>query len=108
MILVTLRIQAPVARRTEMFKSLSALVQPTQVEPGCLSCHLYQDTDDTNVLVLWEEWEDHDSLERHLRSEEYRRVLTIMDMAASPPDIQFHMIADTTGIETIHDVRGSV
>lgn len=54
--------------------------------------------------MLEELWNDKEDLNRHLRSDEYRKLLMLMETAYGPPEIRFHTIVDTTGIETIKKI----
>jgi hypothetical protein len=55
---------------------------------------------------MYEEfWRDEKHLQKHLRSEEFRNVLLVVEMAIKPPEIRFDRIAQSTGIDTIAEVR---
>jgi len=74
-------------------------------EPGCLSCHIYGDLQEKNVLMLKEIWRSEEDLDHHLRSEEFRNLLLILEMALEQPEIRFDTISSSTGIETIEKAR---
>ena len=74
-------------------------------EPGCLGCHIYGDLQEENVLILEEIWRAEEDLELHLRSDEYRNLLLVMEMALKQPEIRFDTISSSTGIETIEKAR---
>ena len=44
-------------------------------------------------------------MQRHLRSEKYRKILLVVEMAAEPPEIRFDTIAYSTGVEIIEQAR---
>jgi hypothetical protein len=50
-------------------------------------------------------WESEEELERHLRSDEYRKVLLVMEMALDHPEVGFKNLESSTGIETIEKAR---
>jgi quinol monooxygenase YgiN len=106
MILAIVRIVAPPTRRNDMVQILRSLVGPTQVEPGCLSCGIYEVLEDANMLAFMEEWHTQEDFERHLRSEAYRKLLEVMELASEAPTVQFHTVVHTVGIETIYAARG--
>jgi quinol monooxygenase YgiN len=106
MILAIVRIVAPPTRRNDVVQILRSLVGPTQVEPGCLSCGLYQGLEDANTLTFMEEWHTQEDFERHLRSEAYRKLLEVMELASEAPTVQFHTVVHTAGIEAIYAARG--
>ena len=74
-------------------------------ETGCLGCHIYGDLQEENVLILEEIWRAEEDLELHLRSDEYRNLLLVMEMALKQPEIRFDTISSSTGIETIEKAR---
>jgi hypothetical protein len=47
-------------------------------------------------------------MERHLQSDEYRRVLLVLEMAIKQPEIRFDTIMSSTGIETIEKAREDI
>jgi quinol monooxygenase YgiN len=105
MIQVSLRIVAPAGRRDEIVQSFRSLLEPTRIKHGCLSCHFYQDVADENTFTYVEGWQTWEDLERHLRSEQYRRHLALIDLSAAPPELKFHTVSETLGIEYLTAVR---
>jgi quinol monooxygenase YgiN len=75
------------------------------VDPGCIGCHVYQDLQEDCVLMFEEVWRSGEDLERHLRSDEYRNVLLLKEMALSPPEICFNTISGSVGLEAIEHAR---
>lgn len=106
MILAIVRLVAPPTRRNDMVQLLRSLVGPTQVEPGCLSCGISAGVDDANILTFMEEWQTQEAFERHLRTEAYRKLLEVMELAREAPTVQFHTVLQTRGIEAIYTARG--
>ncbi len=107
MILATVRMTIPPQRRGQVSKTLKSMVRETKVEPGCISSRLYHDEDEESVLVCEQVWKTQDDLNRYLRSEDYRRMLLVMELADEPPEIKFQTISETAGIEVIEKARGS-
>lgn len=101
MIVFTLRLAAPPDKRGEIVQTLRSLVGPTQAERGCASCRIQHDEEDDNVLTFVEEWETQEDLDRHMCSDEYRRLLVVMDMSAAPPEVTFRTVSDVAGLERI-------
>jgi hypothetical protein len=50
-------------------------------------------------------WRSEEELERHLRSDEYHKVLLVLEMASKQPEIRFDTISSSTGIEAIEKAR---
>ena len=105
MIQASLRIVAPPERRDEIVRTLRSLLEPTEVKRGCLGCRFYQEVSDKNALTYVEEWKTQEDLERHLRSEHYRKLLALIDLSATAPEVRFHTISETSGIEYLATVR---
>jgi quinol monooxygenase YgiN len=105
MIMSTLRIVVRPAKRDEILRTVNSLLGPTRVQPGCISSQFYTDVEDPNVLILSEEWKSQADLDRHLRSDQYRKILAVMDMSDSPPDIKFSTISDVKGMDAIRAAR---
>ena len=105
MVRAAIRMMIPSRKRDEVMEILSSIAERARFEPGCISCRLYQGVGVKNLIVLEELWRDEESLERHLRSDEYRKVLLVVEMAVEPPEIRFDAISHSTGFETIEKAR---
>ncbi len=68
MIVCTIVINSSEADRLKVIKSFVPLIGLTRVQTGCRVCSLLFDCEDPLKLVLWEEWDTREHLERHLRS----------------------------------------
>jgi quinol monooxygenase YgiN len=86
---------------------LSSVAERSRFEPGCMACRVYQDVEVEPVIMLEQLWESREDLERHLRSEEFRKVLLVVEMSLESPEIRFDEISSSTGVETIEKARNS-
>ena len=105
MILATIRMTIPPQKSGEVLKILRSMADQWRYDPGCLSCHIYGDLQEKNVLMLEEVWRTEEDLDLHLRSDEYRNLLLVLEMAVKQPEIRFDTISSSTGIETIEKAR---
>src|SRR5262245_19291681 len=105
MIQARLTIFAVPAQREEMVRGLCALIESSRLDSGCVACHLYADVADPNTLTLVEEWATRPDMERRLRSTAYGQLLNLMEVSREPPETVFHTITETSGLETIRQVR---
>jgi quinol monooxygenase YgiN len=48
-----------------------------------------------------EQWESKGDLERHIQSSLYRRILAAMEFASEAPEISFHEVSKSTGMDLI-------
>jgi quinol monooxygenase YgiN len=105
MILATMRMTIPPQKRGEALKVLRSMAELCSDYPGCLRAHIYGDLQEKNVLMLEEVWRAEEDLDLHLRSEEYRNLLLVLEMGVKQPEIRFDSISSSTGIETIEKAR---
>jgi quinol monooxygenase YgiN len=84
---------------------LRSVAERTRVQPGCISCRLYHDAKEEDVIMIEEVWRSQEELERHLRSAEYRNVLLVVELAYKEPEIRFSTFSHSTGVETIEKAR---
>jgi quinol monooxygenase YgiN len=105
MIHSTVRIVTDTEKREEVFAILRSMAERTRVESGCITCRIYRDAQEEHSIMLEEIWKDEEDLNRHLRSDEYRNVLLVMEMAVEQPEIRFETVLRTNGIEIIEKAR---
>lgn len=48
-------------------------------EEGCIKYEMYQDENDETILTMIEEWESRDSLNKHMNSEHFKRIVPMME-----------------------------
>jgi quinol monooxygenase YgiN len=106
MVVSTLRIVTGPKSRAEVIRTLAAQMGPMRVQPGCLRCDLYRDVEDPGAITLVEEWESQAELDVRLRSEDYRSVLTTIDLAQEQPVIHFDTVIRRGGLEIVASARG--
>jgi quinol monooxygenase YgiN len=105
MIIELVGIVAPSEKRDELCRALSSLIGQTQVEAGCLSCLLYQDWADENVLYIESRWDTLIDLIHHIGSDSYKRLLFLMEMGVEQPTIEFLAVSEVRGLDFIEAVR---
>jgi quinol monooxygenase YgiN len=105
MILATLRMAIPLQKRGEALKILKSIVARNQAQPDCVFCRICEDALEDNVLQFEEMWRSEQELEHHLRSDQYNKVLLVLEMALKQPEIRFDTISSSTGIEAIEKAR---
>jgi quinol monooxygenase YgiN len=105
MVRSTIRMRISFKKQSGALEILESLTEEVQFEPGCVSCRLYREVRDTRTIMLDELWLSEENLQRHLRSERYRKILLVIEMAAEPPEIRFETIAQSRGLETLERAR---
>jgi len=105
MVFATVRMTFSKKNICEAMNFLRSIAERSNVQPGCLSCGIYRNGQDDNILKFEQLWSDQGNLDNYLRSEEYRQLLLVMEIAIEQPEIRFDTIAHSTGIETIEKAR---
>jgi len=103
-ILATLRMIVRPERRSDLLVTMKGMLEPTRVERGCLSYHLYEDIENKDAFLLLEEWASQDDLEKHISKDHQRRLLAIMDLLREEPELRFHTISHTAGMDLMENV----
>ncbi len=103
--MASLRVVVPQKRTAEVLKTLRSLLGPTSAQPGCAGCEIYRSALDDGVFLYVEEWGSREQLERHVASENYRRLLAVMDIAAEPPELRYDIVSERQGFELVEALR---
>ncbi len=106
MILATVRMMISFRKRGQISKTLKWMVREATIEPGCLSSRLYHDENEEAVFLCEQVWRNQDDLNLYLRSEDYRRMLLVMELAAEAPEIRFQTVSELGGLEVVEKARG--
>jgi quinol monooxygenase YgiN len=93
-------------KRTEVLQTLLSMIEPTENERGCLSCHVLRDIEDENVFSLINEWETHEDLDDHIRSDRFSVLLGTKSLLCEPPQIEIYTVSHSEGMETVYAARG--
>jgi len=92
--------------RDEALHVLRSLKGPVRSQPGCAQTLLMSDVCDNGVLTWVSRWGNREALDHHLRSRHFRRILAVLEIAASPPEIEFESGSETWGLDLISEVLG--
>ena len=98
---MSLKIQILPENYAAVLKNINAIIEPTRVQPGCLDCCVSQDIDDESSLLLIEEWAEEEQLQRHIRSEDFKVILAMMELSQTEPEFKIHTIIETKGIDSL-------
>jgi len=105
MIQAVVKMTIPLNKQEEALNILQSIAQRSRAEAGCISCSVYQDTENDHAIIFEEIWRSKDELQHHLGREEYQQILLIMEMSCKPPEIKFNTIKSSQGVEVIEKVR---
>jgi quinol monooxygenase YgiN len=101
MIMVTLQLNVAPQTRLDVLSIIHSMIGPTSVKTGCLFCGLFSSSQNDDELILLERWESKEHLERHMRSDDFQKVIAAIDMAIMTPEIYFHKVKSTEGMELV-------
>jgi quinol monooxygenase YgiN len=105
MVIATLRMSVPPEKQDDVLRTLRSVMGPTRAQLRCISCQLYQDAEDAKYVSFVQEWESREALNDHIRSDDYRKILAVMELASEKPEIKFIEALKTHGMELIEEVR---
>jgi hypothetical protein len=74
-------------RRRDLLETMRGMLEPARVERGCLSYRLYEDVD-----------------ESHIRTDNQRRLLALIDLLSEQPELRFNTVSHTAGMDLIENV----
>ena len=70
---------------------------------GSVCSRVYKSYGDDDSILYIEQWKTKEALYRHIQSDLYRRILTVMELAKEAPDISFSEFEE--GLELIQALR---
>jgi len=76
-----------------------------QAKRGCRACDIRMDADDAGLVHYLEEWESAEFFHRHVRSEEFRRVLIAVDLCSEEPRIVVGNLSGHIGMAYLRKLR---
>ncbi len=108
MVILVIKLKVSPSDRKDVISIFDTVAGSTSVKPGCKMARLQSHIHDDDDLILIEEWETMPELERYIASDEFRKIMAIMDMAVELPEISFHSVSTTMGFELVEKIRESV
>ncbi len=95
---------APARGTKQLVHAFRLLASPTSLEPGCLGCRVW--TEDHESCVRYEEvWGTEEAIRLRVRSEEFTRLLELLESAPEAPTHQFDFVTETRGLDYVEEVR---
>jgi quinol monooxygenase YgiN len=105
MILSTVRVAISARERPEVLRILRVLMGHATARAGCAGFSLSQDLGDPEALTITDRWVTRDDLDEHVRSAEYRLLLTVIDLSKTAPEISFDELEHLGGLELVCALR---
>ena len=89
----------------DAIRVLRSVTGVTEAKSGCRACLVARDATDEELFLYREEWDSESAFLRHIRSEEFRRVLVAMDMCSEEPQVLVGDLSGTSGMERLRELR---
>lgn len=93
MIIVTAKITAKHGEKDKILSKSQDLIESTRLELGCVNYNLYASTEDDDLLLMFEQWENLEALESHMQTEHFKAFgKAIEDILARELDIAVYTV----------------
>ena len=90
-------------------RALRALAGLIRSQEGCCGCQIRRDLIDEGHIHFMSDWHTRNDIEKHMRSDIFRSLLSVMDLSSTPPVVTFETVSnvEADGMEYISAVRRS-
>jgi quinol monooxygenase YgiN len=93
MIIVTAMIHIKTGKKEAFILEAKDLISASRKEDGCINYNLLSNIEDENALVMLEQWEDIDSLKKHMKTNQFLQFeVTIEPLLAKGVDIRSYSV----------------
>lgn len=93
-------------KREVLLEILHSIENALQGRPACVDCCVLEEPVGERKVLYYDQWSSPEDLTLHIRSELFLRMLVAMELAARPPEINFHEVASTREFSWIKALRG--
>jgi quinol monooxygenase YgiN len=107
MMLAMVKIVPSPGKRQEILDILLSVKGPALAAPGCRACSIYEEQGEEEAIAYFELWQSPAEMYRHIRSALYSRVLEAMELSSKKPEISFHTVLRTEGMDLIESLRST-
>jgi len=94
--------------REQVSSYFRALVGPTSNSPGCQRCSVAQGLIEPKQFFFRAEWRTREDLDEYIKSNVFRSLLHILELAYRTPRVEFETVTDVQGMEYVAEVRPPV
>jgi hypothetical protein len=74
---------------------------------SCTNAHIAADVNDADTFWYGEDWQDVGDLESQMKSERFTHLLSLFEIGARPPLLEFRVVETARGLEYLAAVRGA-
>lgn len=105
MVIASFRLFPARERRRHVLGILRTIQGPTKALSHCGSCQLYEEDGYEEAILYIEQWDSEPEFHRHVRSDLYRQLLEAVELSRRSPEIQFHQVSGTRGMDLLEEIR---
>lgn len=105
MIIVLISMQVQAEKHKEVVQTLLSLMSPMDRVAGCLNYVFLSDIQDRNILYVFEEWENRQKLDNHLKSDLFGVLLGIKSLLRQPHCIHIYTVEKSEGMNAVLSAR---
>lgn len=81
-------------RKADMIRLATALFPPSRAETGCISYNCYQQADDQNAFLFFEEWASQEAIDRHFETPHFKKFMAdFPSMIVGTPVIKIYSVS---------------
>ena len=105
MIILSLNFNVSPLMKRDVINIFDSLAGSILAKAGCNKLNLYSDINNDDDFLLIEEWDSRKKMEKHIKSEEFRKIMALMDLSNEAPIIRFNTVSSTMGFELVEKIR---
>jgi quinol monooxygenase YgiN len=102
---LNLRLRVHPLQAEETVQALRWVTIGAQKERGFISCRIYQEAGNPEVICLEEDWSNEPMLKSHIRSSYFTDLLMLIETAPEPPVLEVRSVNEVGGLDYVEAVR---
>jgi quinol monooxygenase YgiN len=95
---------APEGLGENLVDTIKPLMGSIRTRAGCVHCHIYQDSQNSEELALLQEWDSESAFAAHVGSKDYRYILEWIEGSATKPKVTICRKLHHGGFKIIKDL----
>jgi len=106
MVRLTVDFRASEREAAPLVQALRSLVRSVRPQPGCLECSVVSALESDAGVRYVERWSNEEAMSRRVRSDDFTRLLAVMERAPDAPELSFEFVDRVRGLDYVAAVRG--
>lgn len=95
----------PLKNLGEVMAAFRLLARRAQVHPGCSVSRVEKEELNEGIVIFQEEWLSWDGLEQYIQSDDFLRILQLMETSTTEPTLRFEGPDRVCGMELVESLR---